>query len=445
MGRSFRVARSFWAPALLLAPLVLTTCGGGDDLVSNPLCGTAYTPGGGRTKDFSAESMIGAKLNAVMDTSTALVKAAKEIDTQTLDACKDMAGILEISDLTVPAEMESMPGGPTQFVCRKVKAKIDEIIATLKPEVRITIVATPAVCTVDASFQHSCIEECEKKTITETELMCTPAKLSGTCTAMCTGSCSGSCTATCKGSCSASCKGKCEGKVSAKCMGKCTGSCEGKCTGMCMGTCSSMGADGMCNGTCDGTCTGTCDATCTGSCDAAIEGTCQGSCEGSCSGSCSGSCMGQCMGSCTGGCSVMYQKPVCTEIQVMKEVTECQTTCDTQARASAMCTAPSLTVAVASNLMEERMKAEKLVAAIRKGLPTMLKIMTRTREVISASASVYGDAIVKLPSLIGEASVQTAACAGEAVAGTARALAQINVSASVSVEVHASATARAGG
>jgi hypothetical protein len=416
---------------IVAAPVALTTCqpADGTDDGFQALC-AGYNPSTGQVGPaFDNTAAAGRKLNAIMQTSVSLVKAANEIHADAVNACKEMGGMLGVpaAELEPTPDQAMLPGAQAKAACSKVKAKIDEIIATLNPMVKFRLVATPAVCTISAEFHHNCVQMCEMKTITETELHCKPGKLSGHCSAMCTGSCSGTCMGSCKGSCSATCKGKCTGQVSAKCMGVCQGTCEG--------TCTAMNADGTCNGMCNGTCHG--------SCSAEIEGSCSGTCEGSCSASCSGSCTGMCMGSCTGGCSVMYQRPYCQEVEVMREVTECETSCETRARAEASCTEPKLELTVESNLEAEKMKAKNLVAALKVGLPRLLKIIQRAGGTIKASAESYQTSLSGLPSAIVGAGVQGARCVTAAATATGRAVGQISASVDVSISVNASVSGRA--
>ena len=367
-----------------------------------------------------------------METSVALVKAAREINEDALGACRLMARELGIPDaeLAPPSEQAGVPAAETRAACTRVRAEIDKVVATLNPTVRITIVATPAVCTVSAEVEHRCVETCEQKTYTETELRCTPGKLSGVCGATCSGSCSGTCSLGCRGSCSATCTGTCSGRMSGKC--------EGTCGGVCDGTCSAMvGADGRCSGTC----TGTCHGTCTGK----IEGQCDARCEGSCSATCTGECTAMCSGRCTGGCSIMYQAPRCEEYEVTYVKTECEKTCETKARCEAMCTEPQLSVAVASNLADEKMKAAKLIAALKVGLPKILKVLERAGNVIKSSGEAYASALNGLPRAVIGAGLQAGACVIAAGQATGTALGQINASLEVSVTVQASAYARVGG
>jgi hypothetical protein len=407
--------------ALFAAPFA-SSCEEGSSITDNPsaLC-SGYDPAGNKRPEFGAEA-AGRKLNAIMDASLSLVKAAAEIDADTLSACRSMAKELAIAeaDLVVPDTMKKRGGDETKLVCGKVKAELDRLIASLDPKVRIKVVATPAVCTLDAEFTHKCVETCEMKTITQKELHCQGGRLAGSCSAMCTGSCSGTCSAGCKGSCSASCQGKCTAKIAGKCDGTCKGTCDGKPSG------------GQCAGKCEGECT------------ADVNGQCEGSCEGSCSGTCSGECNAMCTGTCSGGCSVDFQAPRCETVAVQKEVTECEQHCDTRARAEAKCTEPELSVTVDTNLEAEKVKAAKLVAAFKVGLPKIYKAGTKGKGLIEVTAKAYSDALRGLPTALLQTGLQASGCVAAAGQATASAVAQIGVSVEFSVSVQASASARAG-
>jgi hypothetical protein len=409
--------------ALLTAPLVLATCqeGGG---TSNALCmGDVYDATTGRKKDFGVDA-AGRKINALLDTSVALVKAAREINDDTLGACKAMA-----QELAIPAaELAAVAGKTeTQVTCQRVKQEIDTLLkANLNVGAKLTVVYTPPACVIDAQYQRTCVQTCEDKQITETELRCKPGKLSGGCSATCMGSCRGTCSAGCTGTCTATCNGKCTLDV--------TGTCSGKCTGTCNGTCATMGADGKCAGMCTGTCTGKCETT--------VNGACEGKCEGGCSGSCYGSCSASCSGTCTGGCSVEFQAPKCEEVEVTYTVTECTQSCETQARAQAECTEPQLLVDFQHTFTgEKKAKIDLIIKTLKLGMPKLLKVAHRAGVVIKGSADAYYEALNGLPTAILQSGIQAGACVTSAVQATGQALGSISVSAQVSVEINASATA----
>ncbi len=355
----------------------------------------------------------GLKVQALIETSRALVRAAGEINADVLKACRDMAGKLGIPEAELAPK--TMGESPTEAACNRVSAEIKTVIETnLTANAKLTIVATPPACTIDAQFTRTCIETCEKKTITETEVRCKPGKLSGMCSATCMGSCRGSCGGSCKGSCT----------------GMCTGMCSGTCNGKCSGTCSAMAMNAMGQAECAGTCSGMC------------EGSCSAMCTGSCSASCEGSCSASCMGTCRGSCDVMFVAPKCEEIEIMREVNECSRSCDTQARAKAECTAPALLVDFRANItVEQRAKLGKAVEALKVGFPQLLTAGHKAGVVIMASAEAYQQSLMGAGTALVAAGVKATTCAGQQAAAVVSALAQISVVVKVNVSVSASATA----
>ncbi|HXU05436.1 MAG TPA: hypothetical protein VN903_30970, partial [Polyangia bacterium] len=256
--------------------------------------------GGSAAKGVTCNSDLGQtdagrKVRLFIDTSDKLVKAANEIDADMYDVCTGIAADLGIpsAELAPPVGQEDVAGARAKAACTRVKTEIDTIVANDIPTTaRLSITYTPAICTIDAALKTTCIEKCEPKTVTVTDLMCTPGHFYGQCSASCTGTCGGSCSGMCQGQCTATCNG----------------GCSGHCNGMCTGTCSAMNADGTCYGTCTGTCNGSCDATCTGSC----------------TGSCNGSCSATCTGGCEGACTTWVQPPQCTEVERQVTVDECE-------------------------------------------------------------------------------------------------------------------------
>src|SRR3712207_620793 len=82
---------------LILAPLALVACEPADGPSNtNPLCGTGYTPEGGRKSDFGMTA-AGVKINAILDASASLVTAAREIENDTLSACNEMGAKLSLT------------------------------------------------------------------------------------------------------------------------------------------------------------------------------------------------------------------------------------------------------------------------------------------------------------------------------------------------------------
>ncbi len=373
------------------------TCGSFDPSVSG-MVGPTFT------------GAAGLKLNAMLKTTASLTKAAGEIDTDLLLACKSMG-----TALGVPA---AMLVGDMTTVCTAVKAKITAEITALAM-VKVRVVAQPAVCTVAVEARFKCDTACQEKTVTVQELKCEPGELSGKCDVSCTGSCSGMCSAMVSASCSAECEGSCSGEVSATCTGACMGTCEG--------TCATMGTNGQCAGQCTGKCTGMCMGT--------IKGSCSAKCEGKCSGSIEGKCGGTCSGSCKGGCSAAVTFPHCERMDVMKQVSECETTCDAQAKCEAMCTAPKIDVVV-EGAADVKAKAAAVVKALQDGLPLLIKATTRAKGSVLVSAKGFVTGLKAAPEAIKNAGVEAAGCVAAAVVYAGQAVAKVEAS----IEVSASLT-----
>jgi hypothetical protein len=139
----------------------------------------------------------------------------------------------------------------------------------------------------------------------------------------------------------------------------------------------------------------------------------------------------------------MFQAPYCEQVEVTKEVTECERSCDAQARCEAMCTAPSVSVVVETNLDEERMKAAKLVEALKVGMPGLLKVMKRGGTTIKASVEAYIEGLNGLPDTIKNAGAQAAGCVGAAAVASAQAAVKLKGSLEASFSVNAAAVLRA--
>ena len=411
---------------------------------SNVLCsGAVYDPASGVRKDYGANA-VGKKVNAMLDATSALVRASGEIDTGMLTECTAMAmelGIpgVQLEPLPPPMGQAPAPGARTKAACERVAQEIKTTLnANLMANAFIDIKYKPAVCTVDINARLACVQTCETMIVTQSELMCKPGKFYfPSCEGTCSGSCEGSCSASCTGSCSAECNGACEVSTSAKCTGTCyiALNAAGKCDGMCS---VALGADG----TCAGRCAATLDATgvCKGTCSTNVKGKCEGTCTGSCSGTCKGGCTGSCMGGCRGGCTAGgLTPPVCEEVFTMREERTCETSCNAEASCKAMCTVPSLTVVAGASI--NPVKVELVVNVVKKHYGAILRL-TEKAFLVSGSAFVaYRDSLNGLASKVGEAGVQAGACMASAVSYAANAIAAVQVSASVSVSVSASVSA----
>jgi modification target Cys-rich repeat protein len=372
------------------------------------------TPASGVTCNTDlGQTDAGRKVRLFIDTSDSLVKAANEIDSMMKDVCLGMGEDLGIanSELQPPAGMEETAGAATKAACTRVKTEIDSILATDVPNTaRLSITYTPAVCTIDAQAQTECVQRCEPKTVTVTELECQPGHFYGQCSASCSGTCGGACSGMCNGQCTATCMG----------------TCEGHCNGMCVGTCSAKNADGTCYGTCQGTCMGSCDA----------------ACKGTCTGSCNGSCSASCTGACSGDCSVWVQPPQCTEVKKSVTVDECQTTCESQARFQARCNEPSVSVTYGVSPSKERVA--KLVTAVKNHYDQLLTVMVRTGTTIGDSVTGFSTALSGVGDYAQQVGAQAGLCVLDAVSAVAAATEQVHVAASVSVMISVSVTASGG-
>jgi hypothetical protein len=385
-------------PLALAAAIALPSCDG--------------TPASSVTCDADlGQTDAGRKVRLFVETSNALVVAANAIDADMQTVCVGMAADLDIpaSEILPPVGMEKTAGAAAQAACTRVKTEIDDILKNDVPTTaRLSITYTPAVCTIDAQAQTLCVQQCEPKTVTVTELHCTPGHVYGQCSASCSGTCSGSCSGMCQGQCTATCNG----------------TCAGHCNGKCMGTCSAMNADGSCYGTCTGTCMGSCDAMCTGAC----------------SGSCNGTCMATCSGGCQGDCSVWVQPPQCTEVEKSVTVDDCQTTCESKAKFEATCTEPQLAVTYGvSPLLKPRVA--KLVTAVKNHYAKLLKIGVRTGTTIGNSVAGFATALSGVSDYAQQVGAQAGLCVLDAVSAVSAASHQIDVSASFSVSISASVVA----
>jgi hypothetical protein len=385
---------------LLLAPVTAVALNGCD---GTPASGVTCGADLGTTE-------AGQKVRLFVETADALVKAANAIDADMKSACIGMAQDLGIpaAEYAPPLGMEMAAGAATRAACTRVNSEIQSILTNDVPTTaKLAIVYTPAVCTIDAHAQTLCVQRCEPKTVTVTELMCNPGHFYGQCSATCMGTCGGSCSATCQGQCTATCNG----------------TCSGHCNGKCMGTCAAMNADGTCFGACNGTCMGTCDATCTG--------TCSGSCNGTCSATCSGGCQGDCM--------IWAQPPQCTEVKKEVTVDECQTTCESQAKFEATCTEPSLFVSF--GVSPHKPSVDKLVTALKNHYGLLLKVALRTGTTIGTSAAGFQVALSGVTTYAQMVGGEAIVCAADAISAVSKSATQIDVSASFSVMISASATA----
>jgi hypothetical protein len=361
------------------------------------------TPSNGVTCDADlGQTDAAKKVQLFIDTSNSLVVAANSIDADMQAACIGMAEDLGIpnSEIAPPEGTENNAGAKTRAACTRVNTEIQNILKNDVPTTaKLTIVYTPAVCTVDAQAETKCVQECEPKTVTVSEIMCEPGHVYGNCSAMCTGSCTGGC----------------DGQCSAFCNGTCGGTCKGSCDG----TCSVKAADGSCAGTCTGTCNGSCSARCQGTC--------------------SGSCGGTCTGGCSGECTAWVKPPQCTETERQVTVDECHTTCKNKAKFEAVCTNPS--VFVTFDVSPHKASVDKLVKALANNYAKVIKVAVRTGTTIGDAVPAFVTALDGVTDYARDVGLQAVACTADALSAVGKAATQVEVSASFSVMISVSATA----
>jgi hypothetical protein len=185
---------------------------------------------------------------------------------------------------------------------------------------------------------------------------------------------------------------QCEGKATAEVDVTCQGECSGTCSGRCSGTCKATNADGTCAGECDGTCEGSCSGTCNGAAKA------------------SGS-------------------------------AECQASAEVKANMEAECTPPELDIQYDAKLVVDKPRLDKIVAAIKKGLPGMLALWAKANGPVMVAVKTFGKAAADLAGSandIAKAFGSAAMCVAAQLSAAASAVASIEVHVEVSVEASAS-------
>ncbi len=192
---------------------------------------------------------------------------------------------------------------------------------------------------------------------------------------------------------------ECEASVAADVQVRCDGYCGGSCSGACDGTCAgSTGSGGECNGTCEGTCRGRCSADCRGSVD-------------------------------------------------VDASVECKASAEVRASVNTTCTEPEVEVVEQEVTIIDATKFNRAMAAIKVGLPTLLRVGAKAALVAKAVVQwgkTLGGLIKSSGQLVGELGEKGLCVAGQLTAAFG-AVAQVEARVSVSVEVSASVSASAGG
>jgi hypothetical protein len=191
---------------------------------------------------------------------------------------------------------------------------------------------------------------------------------------------------------------ECEATVAADVNIQCEGSCGGTCSGQCDGTCAATNASGQCAGECNGTCRGSCSADCQGYADVSASA-------------------------------------------------ECKASAEVRASVNTTCTEPEVEVVQQDVTVVDDTKFQMAMAAIRVGMPTLLKAGAKAKLVAKAAvlwAQTAGSLVKSSGQIIGEIG-ERGLCVGGQLAGALAAVAQVEARFTVSIEVSASVSASAGG
>lgn len=195
----------------------------------------------------------------------------------------------------------------------------------------------------------------------------------------------------------AECEAKAEADIDVKCDGRCTGTCSGTCNGKCAGAAGTGGSGGQCDGQCEGTC------------------------EGKCSGGCDG------------------HADVHTSAR-------CKAHAEVQASVDVDCDPPEFKVDVDAKFIVDKTRAERTLAALRKGIPEILSVKARLRPLQAAVTSTV-TAAAELKDSLGSLKddfKDQVLCVTKKAQAAIDAVTNIQVNVEVSVEVSASASGTVG-
>ncbi len=365
--------------------------------------------------DIKGDAKVQAKVKAFLNVSYDVNKTVVTLETDLMTSCAALGKDLGMAEADLKAEAGGGKGA--EKICNAVAAKLKTMLAA-QAEAKLAVEFDPPKCYADVEGMSKCMDECGSPI--------EPGKLEA--------SCSGG---EISGKCEAECKGKCTVEAGAQCTGTCRAACTGSCEAGFKGTCG-----GKCDGKCDGsTAKGTaCAGTCEGKCDAKAEGTCTGTCNGSCSGSCELKAGAKCSGSCSGGCSAQIKEPKCSgDFKPPTVDVECQQSCANRAAATAKCDPPNVRVTANGKINTE---ATKVIAALNKNLPTIIRLSAGTGPKIKVGAEGIvktGEGMVKV---VGDAGGKALACIKTGVDATVKATTSINLEVKASVSVSASATGK---
>lgn len=189
-----------------------------------------------------------------------------------------------------------------------------------------------------------------------------------------------------------------------------------------------------CEASASGSATVKCDGTCTGTCSGACDGKCEG---GGGGGDCNGTCDGTCEGSCSGGCEGSADVDASAECKAQAEV---------HASAKMTCTEPKLEVTADASVVVDKPKTDKVIAALKAGMPAILTVQAKVKPLEKAVATWVATAkgVTSAGKDLASQFKDQALCLTAQISAAASAVAQIQASFSFSVSVSVEASASAG-
>lgn len=370
-----------WAVLLVASLAVIGGCSDGD---GEKYCGTD----------------LNTRIEATIAAAQALEISANNLAASVAAACANIAIDLD-GEVEDPHDVE--------IAC----AAADRAIAgALEGGVRISIVASPPVCTFDAKAQLDCEAGCV------IEGGCEPGSIETRCEP-------GHFSVQCEGFCEAEASVICEAEAHAwiECEGSCSGLCDGSCGGVCEGECEgTLHESGHCEGTCLGTCSGSCEGYCQGSCEYGADATAK--CEGDAHLRCRGGCEGSAS---LPRCETQLTPPSC-EVEA-----ECQASCEAEASFKSECEPGYVHIVV-----ESGDAADKLIETLEGNLPTLLAVEAYAN--LWGNVEAFADGIVDLSGALQD----NLLCLGARASALANAVTRAaNAAVTVSVTVEFSACASA--
>ncbi|MCC6216340.1 MAG: hypothetical protein IT376_15870 [Polyangiaceae bacterium] len=404
------------ASMMVGAPL-LVNCGGLPGLPGAGCPADLKDPSAIMSANFGLEAGLEGKVKAALAAGAALEKLAVEVEGDVAMACGNLAKDLGADDAAITPKEEG-PGKKAEAACQAAVKLIGEFKAKASGKIEVKVV--PPKCSASMNAMAECAGSCDASVKGgKAEVKCEGGEISGKCGGECKGSCTVAAGAECKGTCGGTCEGSCDAEFSGKCTGKCDGTCEG-------GT----SKDGKCDGTCKG------------KCEAGGSGSCGGTCGGKCDASCEVKGQAKCEGSCSGGCSVEIEEPKCSgTVQPPEMSAECKANCDAQVSGKLECTPASVKMNIAG--AADAAAAGKLVAAVQKNLPALLKVTLGMKAKLEGAVANVKATIEGVQAAVkggGAAALKVAGC----FVASIQAQAQASVSINVSVSASASASGEAG-